>query len=82
MRARKRLRLGTEAKAMSFSYCGARSIVLMAVETCSKAILTLCAGHGKSPCFSRCCFSAVFGVDDAVSVSASVNGQDFLECAF
>ena len=60
----------------------ARSVVLMAVGTCSKAILTLCSGHGKSPCFSRCCFSEVFGVDDAVLVLASVDVEDFLECAF
>ena len=60
----------------------ARSVVLMVAETCSKAILALCSGHGKSPCFSRCCISTVFGVDVAVSVFAPVNGADFLECAF
>ena len=54
----------------------------MAVETCSKGVLAICAGHGKSPCFSRCCISTVFGVDVAVSVFAPVNGADFLECAF
>jgi len=60
----------------------ARSIVLMAVGTCSKGILELSMRHGKSPCFSRCCFSTVFGVDGAVSVFASVNVEGFLECAF
>ena len=63
-------------------FTNARSIGLMAVETCSKAVLALCGGHGKSPCFSRYCFSAVFGVAGAVSVFASVNGQDFSEYAF
>jgi len=60
----------------------ARSIVLMAVESCSKAILAQCLGHGKSPCFLRCVSLQLFGVDDAVSVFASVNVVDFLECAF
>ena len=60
----------------------ARSVVLMAVGTCSKAILTLCSGHGKSPCFSRCCFSAVVGVDGSVLVFAYVDVEEFLECAF
>ncbi len=60
-------------------YC-ARSNALMAVETCSKAILALSFRHGKSPYFLRCCFSAVVGVDGAVSVFASVDGEDFLEC--
>lgn len=65
-----------------FSFTDARSIALMAVETCSKAILALCVGHGKSPCFLRYAFLQLFGVDDAVSVFASVNVADFLECAF
>jgi hypothetical protein len=60
----------------------ARSIVLISVETCSKAILALSVGHGKSPCFLRCCFSAEVGVDYAASVFASVNIGKFLECAF
>jgi hypothetical protein len=59
-----------------------RSNALMAVETCSKGIFGLLSGHGKSPCFLRCSFSAVVGVDYAVSVFASVNVENFLECAF
>ena len=58
------------------------SIALMAAETCSKAILAQCLGHGKSPCFSRLSLLQLFGVDAAVSVFASVNVEDFLECAF
>jgi hypothetical protein len=65
-----------------FGYEDTRSIVLMAVETCSKGILAPCLGHGKSPCFSRYAFLMLFGVDGAVSVFASVDGVDLLECAF
>ena len=57
----------------------APSIVLMAVKTCSKAVSTLCAGHGKSPCFLRCAFLQLFGVDDAKSIFASVDGANLLE---
>lgn len=63
------------------SYCAAIN-ALMEVETCSKGIFGLLFGHGKSPCFSRCYFSAVVGVDSAVLVFASVNVGKFLECAF
>jgi hypothetical protein len=59
-----------------------RSFALMAVETCSKGILALCLGHGKSPCFSRWHFLSLFGVDDAVPVFASADGANLLECAF
>jgi hypothetical protein len=63
-------------------HCYVRSIALMAVETCSKAILTVGVGHGKSPCFLRCSFLAVVGVDYALLVLAFVNVEDFLDCAF
>ena len=59
-----------------------RSFTKLAVKSCSKGILALCAGHGKSPCFLRYAFLQLFGVDDAVSDYASVNVADFLECAF
>jgi hypothetical protein len=59
-----------------------RSVALTAVKSCSKAILAYGVEHGKSPCFLRCAVLKVFGVDDAVLVSASVNVGDFLECAF
>lgn len=61
---------------------GSRGIALMAVETCSKGFFRLLSGHGKSPCFLRCCFSAVVGVDCAVSVFVSVDVENFLGCAF
>ena len=57
-------------------------IALMAVETCSKGIFGLLSGHGKSPCFLRCCVSAVVGVGYAVSVFAYVNVGKISECAF
>jgi len=60
----------------------ARSIVLMAVESCSKAILAQCLGHGKSPCFSEVTFLSLLGPDYPVLVLPCVDGQDFLECAF
>lgn len=34
----------------------------LVVAGCSKVFSALCLGHGKSPCFLRCCFSAVVGV--------------------
>jgi hypothetical protein len=61
---------------------GARSIGKMDVESCSKGILAVSVGHGKSPCFSQCCFSTVVGVDGGLLVFASVNVEEFLECAF
>ena len=60
---------------MSFS-------VFLEVKSCSKAILELSGGHGKSPCFSRCSVLAVVGVDYAVLVLASLNVEENVECAF
>ena len=64
---------------MSFSCCYARSIALMAVETCSEAVLALCAGHGKSPCFSRCGVLTAVGIDERVLVLVVVDGVFFLD---
>jgi hypothetical protein len=52
------------------------------VKSCSEDIFEPWVGHGKSPCFLRCDVSAMVGVDYAVSVFASVDVADFLECAF
>jgi hypothetical protein len=38
------------------------------------------AGHGKSPCFSRCNVLKVAGVDYPLLVFACVNVGNFLEC--
>jgi len=59
-----------------------RSIDLMAVKTCSKAILALSLRYGKSPCFSQYSVLKMVGVDYPVLVLASVNVEEFLECAF
>ena len=79
----------TEAKATSVNLycegswvCAACSIALMAVETCSNAILALTLRHGKSPCFSRYSVYAVVGVDYALLVLASLNVEENVECAF
>jgi len=58
------------------------SNALLAVETCSKGIFGVLSGHGKSPCFSRYGVSALVSVDCAVSIFASVDVGEFLECAF
>ena len=66
-------------------HCGswnARSMGLMSIESCSKAILAPYAWHGKSPCFSGCAFLSVVGVDYSRSVFVDVYGAVFLECAF
>ncbi len=55
---------------------------VMAVQTCSEAILAPSSGHGKSPCFSGAACLQVFGPDVASLVSLCVDGVDFLECAF
>ena len=64
---------------MSVSCYCARSIALMAVETCSKAILALCLGHGKSPCFSRCLVVAIADVDEGTLVFSVADGAFFLD---
>jgi len=56
-----------------------RSIALMAVKTCSKAILAHSREHGKSPCFLRLSVLRVVGVDGTVLVFASANGANLLE---
>lgn len=59
-----------------------RSIDLMAVEACSKAILALNVEHGKSPWFLRCNVLKLVGVDYPLLVLAFANVGNFLECAF
>lgn len=50
-----------EAKATSANF--AYSNVLIAVKSCSKAILALRLGHGKSPWFSQVAFLLLVGPD-------------------
>jgi len=56
-----------------------RSIALLAVKTCSKALFAHSREHGKSPCFSRLSVLKVVSVDGAELTFASVNGADLLE---
>jgi hypothetical protein len=54
----------------------------LAVETCSKAILAVCLGYGKSPCFLEVAFLRLLGVDCRVLKVTCVDGAKTLECAF
>ena len=56
-------------------------VMELAVKSCSEAIFTPIDRHGKSPCFLRCHFSAVVGIDHAMLVFASVDVEKFLKCA-
>ena len=67
---------------MSVNCDCARSIALMAVETCSKAILALCLRHGKSPCFSEVTFLQLVSPDYPLLLLPSVDGAKNMECAF
>ena len=49
----------------------ARSIALMAVETCSKAIFALCSRAWEKSMLFTMCFLRLVGVDCAVLVFAS-----------
>jgi len=57
----------------------ARGIALMAVKTCSKAILARVSGHGKSPCFSLYSVLAVVNVDCGVLNLHGADGGVFLD---
>ena len=54
----------------------------MSVKTCSKAILALSSGHGKSPCFSQVTFLKLVGPDYPLLILPCVDVGEFLECAF
>ena len=57
-------------------------IALMAVKTCSKAILALSGRHGKSPCFSEVTFLQLVGPDYPLLILPYVDGAENMECAF
>jgi hypothetical protein len=57
-------------------------VALMAVKTCSKALLTLSRKHGKSPCFLQVAFLQSVSPDYQQLVLPCNYGQEFLECAF
>ncbi len=64
-----------EAKAMSAN-------PYLAVKTCSKALLALCLGHGKSPCFLEVAFLRLLSPDYRLLILPCVNGEENMECAF
>lgn len=43
----------------------ARSIIKLEAKSCSETSFEPSLGHGKSPCFLRCCVFALVGVDSA-----------------
>ncbi len=49
--------------------------VLMAVKTCSKAFLTICLRHGKSPCFSEVTFLKSVNPDYSLSILPCIDEQ-------
>ncbi|MGD6810678.1 MAG: hypothetical protein ACQCN3_13355 [Candidatus Bathyarchaeia archaeon] len=51
------------------------------VEICSKALLALCQGYGKSPCFSEVAFLRWVGPDYRLSILPCVDGAENMECA-
>ena len=55
-----------------------RSIVGLAVKSCSKALFACSRRHGKSPCFSRGSVLTAVGVDERVLVLVVVDGVFFL----
>jgi hypothetical protein len=57
------------------------NVAFLAVETCSKAILALCRGHGKSPCFLEVAFLELFGPDYRVTILPCIDGAENMECA-
>ena len=56
-----------------------RSILGLAVKSCSKALFALSLRHGKSPCFSRCGVFALVDVDSASLDFVVVNVKEILE---
>jgi len=54
-------------------------IALLSVKTCSKALLALCRGHGKSPCFSEVAFLLLVGPDYPLLVLPCVDGAENME---
>ena len=55
---------------------------LMAVKTCSKAILPYCLRHGKSPCFSELTNLSLVGPDYQLLILPCAHGAENMECAF
>jgi hypothetical protein len=56
-----------------------RGIIDLSVKSCSEAISEPSLGHGKSPCFLRCCVFALVGIDSAGADFAVVNVGKIME---
>ncbi len=54
---------------------------LLAVKTCSKAVLARSEGHGKSPCFLEVAFLQSVGPDYLLLILRCVDGAENMECA-
>jgi hypothetical protein len=74
--AKKLSRLELEVVAMYANF--GFEFALMAVETCSRAISSLCPGHGKSSCFSGVAFLWLVSPDYQVSISPCVDRAENL----
>jgi hypothetical protein len=55
--------------------------LIMAVETCSKAISAHSPGHGKSPCFLEVTILQLVDPDYPLLISPYVDGAKNMECA-
>ena len=73
----KKAKLEAEETAMSAKSTLTNAI--MAVKSCSKAILAACRGYGKSPCFLQVAFLQLVGPDYRLLVLPSVDGEEFLD---
>ncbi len=56
--------------------------VLMAVKTCSKALLGFNQRHGKSPCFLQVTLLQLVSPDYPISILSRVDETKNTECAF
>jgi hypothetical protein len=48
----------------------------LAVKTCSKDLLTVRQGHGKSPCFLQVAFLQLLSPDYLMAILLFVDGQE------
>jgi hypothetical protein len=53
--------------------------LILAVKTCSKALLAPNRRHGKSPCFSEVTFLQLVGLDYPLLVLPSTDGEENME---
>jgi hypothetical protein len=67
---------------MSHRSINANIISVMAVKTCSKALLGPMGRHGKSPCFLEVANLLLVGPDYPLPISPSSYGAKNMECAF